>query len=272
MPSKISTQLITATQTVSGPLRVIDFIQSDQYASKLDPSVNKIMSRMFRGYSSGVPTDPMTVVNYAETTGAGGLVSRSYDLTPAAVPMWFGMDFHLVYLAPDWATIMRMELDDKVMVADGTKQLDASGNPTLAAQMNESHQWNPDTNSWQYDPDGNGWQDIGFTPKTSMLLSDPAAGHVQVNDVRFRWSWNGVVGDQGRWSSLAMAQNGEMFTNFGPKFVNIPLIKAKWGGPLRHVQVQTEYRGAVPGSHAFQVVRGRLLDSTLPIDINLPWA
>jgi len=265
MPSKIT------NQSISTSLRTIDYCQSDQFNSKLDPSVNKIMSKLFDGFSSGVDTDPMVVTNYAETSGAGGLVSRSYDFSPSAGPMWFGMDFQLVYLANDWATIMRMELDDKVMVADGTKQLDASGNPTLAAQMNESHQWNPDTKGWQYDPDGQGWQDIGFTPKP-MLTSDPSTGKVQVNDVRFRWSWNGIVGDGGRWSSVAMSQNGEVFTAFPAKFQNLPLIKAKWGGPLRHIQVQTEYRGAVPGSHTFQVLRARLLDSNAPIDINLPWS
>lgn len=266
MPSKVT------TQSVSTSVRTIDFVQSDQFNSRISPDVNRIPSKLFRAYSSGVQTDPMIVTNYTETSGGGGLASRDYDFVPAAgQPMWFGMDFLISILAGERPSYMRLELDDKVMVADGTKLLDASGNPTLAAQMNESHEWNDDTKSWQYDPDGNGWQDIGFNPKP-FLLTDPTSGKKQVNDIRFRWWWNGIVGDGGLWSSLAMAQNGEVFTAFGSKFRDLPLIKAKWGGPLRHPQVQTEYRGAVPGSHTFEVVRARLLDGTTPIDINLPWA
>jgi len=268
MPSKV------VTFPASQPMTIRDYIQADQYAPKIDPSVNKIPSKLFRASSSGDPNRSMVVTNYTEQNGGGGLVSKSYPLTilPNGAEMFFGMDLQVIYTAADWATIMRMEFDDKVMVADGTKQLDSKGNPTLAAQMNESHEWNPNTKSWQYDPDGNGWQNIGFNPKTPMLLTDPSSGTALVNDIRFRWWWNGRVGDGGRWSSLAMSQNGEIFTAFPKQFVNIPLIRAKWAGPLRHPQFQTEYTGPVPGSHSFEIVRGRLIESPSNIDINLPWA
>jgi len=267
MPSK------TTTQNVSTSFRCIDFIQSDQYASKISSDVNPKPSKLFDGYTDGDQNKPMVITNYTEVDGGGGLVSKSYPFTPNPVgsPMWFGYDFQIIITSADWATIMRLELDDKVMVADGTKQLDAAGNATLKAQMNESHQWNRDSKSWQYDPDGKGWQDIGFNPKTPMLLTDSTSGITAINDIRFRWWWNGVIGDGGRWSSLAMSQNGEVFTAFSSKFVNIPLIAAKWGGPLRHPQFQTEYQGTVPGSHTFEIVRARLLDGNTPIDINLPW-
>jgi hypothetical protein len=262
-----STEMSSKTTTINVQTTVIDYIQSDlDYATRTDASVNPNPSELIVPYTDGGQTSPFTFVNYSKVAGGGGLASRSYSFTPTTdgTPMFFGMDFQLVIRKDMWPSIMRLELDDKVMLADATQ-----GTTVPQEQMNESHQWNADTGEWQYDPDGKGWQGIGFKPKTPMLLSDQVG--VQVNDVRFRWWWNGKHGAAGLWSSLAMAQNSEVFTAFAAKFQNLPLIAAKWGGPIRHPQIQTEYRGTVPGYHAFTITRGRVMHSTQPIAIDLPW-
>jgi hypothetical protein len=177
------------------------------------------------------------------------------------------MDFLIAIRDDMWPKLPRLELDDKVMLADATQNWTDTNPPQ--EQMNESHQYNVDT-GWQYDPDGKGWQDIGWKP-LPLLTSN---GVVQLNDIRFRWWWNGKHLADGRWSSQAMAQNGEAYT-LPARFQNLSLIAQKWGGPLRHVQIQTELKlatGLASDWHSISIARGRLLHGTSPIPLTLVWS
>jgi hypothetical protein len=257
------------TTTTSITMTVIDFIQSDlDYHTRTDATVNPRASELIAPYSDGAQVSPMTFVNYYKTDMGGGLAAKDFPFTlnQDGSPMYFGMDWLLVFRADMWPKIARLELDDKVMCADATHSTTVP-----AEQMNESHQWNADTQEWQYDPDGQGWQGIGFKPAPMLLSSN---GQVQVNDIRFRWYWNGKHGTAGRWSSLQMSQNAELY-NLPARFQNLPLIAEKWAGPLRHPQIQTEGKlaaGAAADWHAFSLYRGRLIQATAPIPIELPWA
>jgi hypothetical protein len=258
MPSKLTT--VTQQSTIT----VIDYIQSDtDWVPNTDKDVNPIPADLIAGYTAGGGAgDPtggvMTYINHSKTQGGGGLISKSYPLAVPGdgKPMWLGMDWKILIPSKMYPLLMRLELDNKIMLGDATKTT-----PTPPLQMNGSNQYRPDTGQWQADPDGKGWQDIGFKP--APLLLDAA------NDVRFRWWWNGVLGAGGKWSTVAMAQNGE-FTVTDPKFLNVPLIAQAWGGPIHHPQVQTELQGA-PAWHGLTLVRGRLMQSNLPIPLDLAW-
>jgi hypothetical protein len=254
------------TTTTTATATVIDFIQSDlDYQVRVDASVNPKASEMIAPYTDGSHDSPMTFVNYSKVDYGGGLASKSYkppDFVPVNAPMFFGMDWLIVIRADMWPRIPRLELDDKVMLANAANQT-----PVPQEQINESHQFNQTTGQWQYDPYGTGWVDTGFKPGPLMLSS---AGVILTNDIRFRWSWNGKHGPDGRWSSLMMSQNNEAFT-LPAKFQNLSLIAQDWGGPLRHPQIQTEYTGPLPGWHALTLLRGRLIHSTQPLSIDLGW-
>jgi hypothetical protein len=261
----------TTTTSVSVTMTTIDFIQSDlDYHTRTDASVNPKASELIVPYSDGGSGSSMTFVNYYKVDFGGGLAGKDFkppDFQPTTdgTPMYFGMDWLLVFRQDMWPKIPRLELDDKVMLADATKVT-----PTPQEQINESHQYNADTNQWQYDPDGKGWVDIGFTPPPMLLSS---AGTVVSNDIRFRWWWNGKHLSDGLWSSLQMMQNNEVF-NLPAKFQHLPLIAEKWGGPLRHPQIQTEGKlaaGLASDWHAFDLVRGRLIHGTQPIPLGLGW-
>lgn len=250
-------------KTTSVTMTSIDYIQSDpDWQTRTDTSVNPKASELIAPYTDGAVSSYMTFLNYSKVTMGGGLASRDYPFVPLNEPMYFAMDWLLIVRKDEWKKIPRLELDDKVMLANAANQ-----SPVPQEQINESHQLNQDTGQWQYDPDGKGWVDIGFKPQP-MHLSD--AGLVLINDLRFRWSWNGKHGVDGRWSSLMMAQNGEVYT-LPAKFQNQPLIAQAWGGPLRHPQIQTEYAGPLPGWHALTLVRGRLLHGNAAIPIDYPW-
>lgn len=259
MPSK------ETTVTNSSSITIIDYIQSDlDWVSNIAPDINPVPADFFEGYTAGGgagdPTNGvMTMVNYSKTAGGGGVISKDYPLTVPldSKPMWLGMDWQFLIPAKMYPLIMRLELDNKMMLGDATKTT-----PTPALQMNGSNQLNTITGQWQADPDGKGWQDIGFSP--SPLLLDA------VNTVCFRWWWNGVLGAGGKWSTIAMAQNGVQFTIVLPQFLNAPLIVQKWGGPIHHPQVQTELQGA-PAWHGLTLLRGRLMQSNAPIPLDLAW-
>jgi hypothetical protein len=263
MSSKVTTVNIT----------VIDFIQSDlDYVTRTDTSVNPKASELIVPYSDGGEESPMTFVNYSKVNMGGGLASKdfkppAFQPTTDGTPMYFGMDWLIIVRKEMWAKTPRLELDDKVMLANAVTDWTDTNHPQ--EQINESHQWNADTGDWQYDPDGKGWVSIGFRPTMRVSEGDK----VIVNDIRFRWWWNGQHLSAGRWSSLEMAQNGTVF-ELPAKFHNLPLIAEKWGGPLRHPQIQTEItvpQGATSAWHALTLTRGRLVHGTQPIPITMGW-